>query len=103
MWRATQQYNVLRQMLQDRITGQVAHGTNPGPKLYFRSLVDTAKAGYDKSRKQVQMIATNVRHIAITKQKSIEWFILRVCGKAAPLTLHKGGRTDCMNEETMTS
>ena len=55
--RAAKQYNVPRQMLQDRTNGCVIHGTNPGPKPYLSRveetelaefLVDTAKAGYGK-------------------------------------------------------
>ena len=60
-------HGVPRQTLQDRISGKVVHGINPGPKPYLSSvqeekdlagfLIDSAKVGYGKSRDQVKSIA----------------------------------------------
>ena len=87
IWRATKQYDVPRQMLQDRINGCIVHGTNSGSKPIYHMLkrlnwqsflVDTAKARYGKSRKQVQMIATNVVHdkqmMSLSKRVSNGWY-----------------------------
>ena len=116
IWRAAKQYNVPRQMLQERINGCIIHRTNPGPKLYLSRveetelaefLVDTAKAGYGKSRKQLQTIATNVVHDKQPcRRVSNDWYY-RFMQRLSHLTLRKGDpianiRMDCMNEETMT-
>jgi len=60
---AAKVYSVLWQTLGDRISGKGSHGTKPGPQPkeeeseFAEFLVDTAKAGYRKSRKQVKVIA----------------------------------------------
>ena len=55
--------------LKDRLSGRVQHGTKPGPKRYLTTkeesaladhLVDVAKVGYGKSRRQVMSIAEQV-------------------------------------------
>ena len=60
--RAAKQYGAPRQTLGDRVSGKVIHGTNPGPKPFQTAveekelssfLVDVAKAGYGKTRKQI--------------------------------------------------
>lgn len=119
IYRAAKLYRVPRQTLQDRISGRVTHGTNPGPKPYLSHteenelaefLIDTAKAGYGKSRKQVQMIATNVAHdkerLSPSRRVSNGWYY-RFMERQSHLTLRKGDpianiRMECMNEETMT-
>ena len=62
-------YGVPRSTLKDRVTGRVTHGTKPGPRPYLtrneeemlaQHLVQVAKIGYGKTRKQVNMIAENV-------------------------------------------
>lgn len=75
-----------RQTLRDRVSGRVTHGTKPGPKPYLSSveehklgnfLVDVAKAGYGKSRKQIKELAEAVVHDkAVLKGKKISdgWF-----------------------------
>ena len=69
VYRAAKLHGVPRSTLHDRMSGKVKHGTNPGPKPYLtkaeetelsKFLVDVAKAGYRKSRKQVIAIAENV-------------------------------------------
>jgi len=45
-------------------------------------LIDTAKAGYGKSRKQVQMTATNMVRLSPSRRTHIKWLVLPVYGKA---------------------
>ena len=67
--RAACEHDVPRQTLQDCVYGRVVHGSKPGPNPYLSQteekelssfLVDVAKAGYGKSRKQVKRIAESV-------------------------------------------
>ena len=60
--RASQLCNIPKTTLHDRISGKVLHGSKPGPKSYFlpteekemaNFLVDVAKAGYSKTRREV--------------------------------------------------
>ena len=62
---AAKLHNVPRLTLQDRITGNVIHSRNPGPKPYLTSteegelsdfIVTTCNAGYGKTRAEVKMI-----------------------------------------------
>jgi len=64
-----QKYKVPKTTLHDRISGQVKHGTKPGPQPYLQAneeevLVDHSikvpKVGYGKARKQVNMIVETV-------------------------------------------
>lgn len=83
--RAVQEYSVPRQTLRDRVSGRVTHGTKPGPKPYLssveehepgNSLVDVAKAGYGKSRKQIKELAEAVAHDkAVLKGKNTRWMV----------------------------
>ena len=59
-------HGVLRQTLQDRISGKVHHRDNPGPKPSWSSseekdlanfLIDSSKVGYGKSCQRVKSIA----------------------------------------------
>ena len=63
--RAAREHGVPRQTLRDRVNGRVVHGTKPGPKPFLSNteenelsnfLLDVARAGYGKSRKQVKKI-----------------------------------------------
>ena len=63
------QFGVPRQTLGDRVSGKVVHGMNPGPKSFLTSveekelsnfIVDVAKAGYGKTRKQIMGLAESV-------------------------------------------
>ena len=67
--RAAKQFGVPRQTLGDRVSGKVVHGTKPGQKPFLTSveenelstfLVDVAKAGYGKTRKQIMGLAESV-------------------------------------------
>ena len=111
-------HGVPRSTLHDRVTGKVKHGTNPGPKPYLNKteetelsdfLVDVAKAGYGKSRKQIMSIAENVAKdkgvLKKNKKVSHGWY-RRFMARRPSLSLRKGDATanvrmDCLNEETI--
>ena len=55
--------------LKDRLSGRVCHGNKPGPKQYLNDeeeniladhLLESARVGYGKTRKQVMSIIENV-------------------------------------------
>ena len=116
--RAAKQYGVPRQTLGDRVSGKVVHGTNPGPKPFLNAveekelssfLVDVAKAGYGKTRKQIMGLAESVARDKgrMTGQKRISdgWF-RRFMQRQPQLSLRKGDATanvrmDCLTKETM--
>ena len=63
--RAATVYGVTRTTLRDRVSGNVEHGTKPGPSPYLSNaeetelanfLVDVAKAGYGKSRARLNVL-----------------------------------------------
>ena len=67
--RAAWTHGIPRSTLQDRVHGKVTHGAQPGPRPYLAPaeekelamfIVDVAKAGYGKTRKQIKAIAENV-------------------------------------------
>lgn len=67
--RAAKTYDVPCSTLKDRISGRVIHGSKPGPSRYLDDeeeqtlsdhLVQVAKVGYGKTRKQVLSIVENV-------------------------------------------
>ena len=67
--RAAKQFGVPRQILGDRVSGKVVHGTNLRPKPFLMPveekellnfIVDVAKAGYGKTRKQIMGLAESV-------------------------------------------
>ena len=111
--RAAKQFGVPRQTLGDRISGKVVHGTNPGPKPFLTSaeekelssfLVDVAKAGYGKTRKQIMGLAESVARDKgrMMGQKKISdgWF-RRFMKRRPQLSLRKGDptanvRMDCL-------
>ena len=115
---AAKQFGVPRQTLCDRVSGKVVHGTNPGPKPFLTSveekelsnfIVDVAKAGYGKTRKQIMGLADSVAQDKrrMTGQKKITdgWF-RRFMMRQSQLSLRKGDptanvRMDCLNNETM--
>ena len=62
--RAATAYGVPRTTLRDRVSGNVEHGTKPGPSPYLSNaeeianiLVDVAKVGYGKSRSKIKRLA----------------------------------------------
>ena len=84
--RAAREHGVPRTTLHDRISGRVVHGTKPGPRPYLAAaeekelslfLVDTAKAGYGKSRKEVKGLVEKVaRDKGVLKKSKVTdgWF-----------------------------
>ena len=117
--RAANEHGVPRSTctLQDRILGKAVHGTNPGPRPYLEPieenelsnfLVDTAKAGLGKTRKEIKALVTKVaREKGVLKKKKVTdgWF--RQFKERQPqLSLRKGDATanvrmNCLNKETM--
>ena len=107
-----------QQTLGDRVSCKVVHGTKPGPKPFLTSveekelsnfLVDVAKAGYGKTRKQIMGLAESVAQDKgrMMGQKKISdgWF-RRFMTWQPQLSLRKGDptanvRMDCLNKETM--
>ena len=116
--RAATLHGVPRQTLQDRISGKVVHGINPGPKPYLSPveekdlasfLIDSAKVGYGKSRQQVKSIAARGAHdkgvLKSDKVMSNGWYY-RFMSRQGDLALRRGDptanvRMDCLNEEIM--
>ena len=100
------------------MSGKVIHGTNPGPKPFLTAveekelssfLVDVAKAGYGKTRKQIMGLAESVVRDKgrMTGEKKISdgWF-RRFMKRQPQLSLRKGDptanvRMDCLTKETM--
>ena len=71
VYRASQEYGVLRSTLYDSISGRVAHGINPGPKPYLsfneekelgKYLKYCAKVRYGKARKDAICIVESAAH-----------------------------------------
>ena len=116
--RASQLYKIPKTTLHDRISGKVLHGSKPGPKPYFSPteeremanfLIDVAKAGHGKTRKEVQHIAGMAAHdkgrIA-NSQVSHGWF-KRFLQRQPQLSYCRGDptanvRMDCLNRDAMT-
>ena len=99
------------------MSGKVIHGTNPGPKPFLTTveekelssfLVDVAKAGYGKTRKQIMGLAESVardKGRMIGEKISDGWF-RRFMKRQPQLSLRKGDSTanvrmDCLTKETM--
>ena len=68
-------YGVPKFTLHDRISGRVRHGTKHGPYPYSTEeqelavhLISVAKIGYEKTKKEVKMIAEDV-----AKEKTLLW------------------------------
>ena len=102
IYRAAIEHGVPRMTLQNRISGRVVHGKKSGPKPYLTSteekevadfLVQTAKAGYGRSRKQIMQIAEKAARdkklLAADKTISNGWFC-RFMGRQPQLALRKG-------------
>ena len=90
---AAREYNVPRMTLQDRISGRVIHGKNPGPQPYLNQaeekelsnfLVETAKVGYGRSRKQViQLVEKTAKDKGLLPpdKKNFIWVVFSIYGK----------------------
>ena len=115
--RAAKEHDVPRTTLQDRILGKVVHGTKPGPRPYLEPieenelsnfLVDTAKAGFGKTRKEVKALVTKVAREkgVLKKEKVTDGWFRRFKERQPQLSLRKGDATanvrmNCLNKETM--
>ena len=114
---AARTHSVSRSTLQDRVHGKVTHGAQPGPRPYLAPaeekelamfVVDVAKAGYGKTRKQIKAIAENVaveKGTIRSKKVSNGWFN-RFMDRHPTLSLQKGDamanvRMECLNPDTM--
>ena len=81
-------HGVPHSTLQDRLTGRVMHGRNPGPKPYLSPteeraladhLVEAADVGYGKSRTQVKAIVgeTAAEKKVLCSQR-VGWLVAKV-------------------------
>ena len=110
--RVAKMHGIPRSTLQDRIHGRVVHGAKPGPKPYLAAdeeeelsmfIVDVAKAGYGKTRKQIKDI---VEHVATEKgtlrsgKVSDGWF-RRFMERHPKLSLRKGDATANVRMESL--
>ncbi len=100
--------------LKDRLSGRVAHGTKPGPRQYLdheeeralaNHLVEAARAGYGKTRKQVKGIVENVAKEKNLLRKSRGWW-RRFLDRQPQLSLRRGDSTahvrmDSVNKEAI--
>ena len=115
--RAARMFGVPRSTLRDRVAENVKHCTNPGPVPYLTNaeeaelagfLVDVAKAGYGKSRRDIKWIAESVaREKNVLKHTKISdgWY-RRFMERQSHLSLRKGDptanvRMDCLTPEKM--
>ncbi len=90
--------------LKDRLSGRVVHGTNPGPRRYLDveeesaladHLVEVAKVGYGKTRKQVKTIVESVareKDILRSRRLSDGWW-RRFLERQPQLSLRRGDST----------
>ena len=90
---------VPRSTLKDRVTGRVTHGTKPGPRPYLtrneedilaQHLVQVAKIGYGKTRKQVNMIAENVakKEGLLKRDRISNGWLRRFLERQSDISLH---------------
>lgn len=117
--RAAREHGVPRTSLQDRVLGKVVHGTKPGPKPYLTSseeselsdfIVDVAKAGYGKTRRQIKAIVegvARVKGVLKAKRFSDGWW-KRFLERQPSLRLRRGDATanvrmDCVNQAVISS
>ena len=101
--RAAKEHGIPRQTLNDRVSGRVVHGTKPGPRPYLTSqeekelsnfLVDVAKAGYGKSRRQIKGLSEAVvRDKGKNIQKVTDGWFRRFMERQPKLSLRKGDAT----------
>jgi len=75
---ATKKHSVPPSMFKDRLSGQVEHGSKPGPKPYLLAaeeqelagnLIDAANIGYGKTRGEVLTIVE--RHVELKEDMSL--------------------------------
>ena len=115
---AAREHGVPTTTLKNRLSGRVAHGTNPGPVPYLSSmeeeelveyLSDANKVGYGKTRRQVKVIAQRVateKGVLRSARISDGWW-RRFLQRHPQLSLRSGDSTayvrmNAMNEENLT-
>ena len=115
---AAKEHGVTKSTLKDRLSGRVVHGTNPGPRPYLSKreedeladyLVQTAKVGYGKTRRQVKCIVEKVADEKGTlkaKGKVSDGWLRRFLERHPQLSLHAGDATahvrmDAVNTENI--
>ena len=111
---ATKIYNVPKSTLHDRISGKVRHGDKLGPKPYLSSteekeladfLMDVAKVGYGRTRKQVRAIAGSCVHnkgrLESPAVASHGWFV-QFMQRQPQLSFWKGDPTANVRMECLT-
>lgn len=101
---AAKMHGIPRSTLQDRVHGRVVHGVKPSPKPYLAAdeeeelsmfIVDVAKAGYGKTRRQIKNVMENVATEKGTLRSgkvSDGWF-RRFMERHPKLSLRKGDAT----------
>ena len=89
--------------LKDRLSGRVVHGSKPGPSQYLDKgeedalsdhLVEVAKAGYGKTRKQVKALVEKVaREKNLRSHRVSDGWWRRFMERQPHLSLHRGDST----------
>ena len=114
---AAREHGVAKTMLRDRLSGQVIHGTKPGPKPYLTGseelelssfIKESAKIGYGKTRRDVMIIAERVAKDKgiLRKERISQGWWNRFMEQQKDLSFRRGGsishvRMDAVNKETM--
>ena len=110
-------YGVPRTTLKDRLSGSVTHGVNPGPRPYLDSkeeknlsehLIEAAKLGYGKTRKQIKgLVETVAKEKGILKSEKVTdgWW-RRFMERQPQLSLRRGDptahvRMNAVNKESI--
>ena len=95
--RAAKEHGVPRSTLQDRILGKTVHGTKPGPRENELTdfLVDTAKAGFGNTRKEIRALVEKVacENGVLKKQKESDGWFRQFKEWQPQLSLRKGDAT----------
>ena len=116
--RAALEHNVPRTTLQDRITGNVEHGSKPGGKPYLNKAEETELAnflqvvseiGYGKTRKQVMGIVESAvrdkekltKQKILRKQKISDGWFRRFIERQPQLCMRKGDSTAIARMDAM--
>jgi len=116
---------VPKSTLYDRVTGRVTHGRKPGPNPYLtkaeetelsKFLIVTNKAGYGKTRAEVQSIVERTLKLKETEEDAkilkgdrvTDGWFNRFMERNDKLSLRKGDATanvrmDCLNTEAIKS
>ena len=115
--RAAEEHGVPVSTLRDRISGQVIHGTKPGPRPYLSSTEETelssflkscSDIGYGRTRTDVMGIARSVaaEKGVLKGEKVTQGWWRRFCERQPDISLRRGDRTahirmDAINSNTI--